>query len=227
MTRITTQLLAVRQRIATAEARFDRVPGSVQLLAVSKGQPLSALREACAAGQHRFGESYVQEALGKIAALTDCTPEWHFIGPLQRNKTRAVAANFAWVQSLDRLTLAERLNAQRPADLPVLQVCIEVNISGEASKSGIAPEDVPALAAAVAALPRLQLRGLMALPAPASEFAAQLASFQRLRTLYENLRARGHAIDTLSMGMSDDLEAAIAAGTTLVRVGTAIFGERR
>jgi len=226
MTRITAQLLAVRQRIAAAEARFERVPGSVQLLAVSKGQPLAALREACAAGQHCFGESYAQEALGKITALTDCAPEWHFIGPLQRNKTRSVAAHFAWVQSLDRLALAERLNAQRPADLPALQVCIEVNISGEASKSGVAPVDVPALAAAVAAMPRLRLRGLMALPAPVSEFAAQFAAFQRLRALYEDMRVRGYALDTLSMGMSDDLETAIAAGATLVRVGTAIFGER-
>ena len=226
MTRITTQLLAVRQRIAAAEVRFERIPGSVQLLAVSKGQPLPALREACAAGQRCFGESYVQEALGKINALTDCAPEWHFIGPLQRNKTRAVAAHFAWVQSLDRLALAERLSAQRPTDLPALQVCIEVNISGEASKSGVTPAEVPALAAALAALPRLRLRGLMALPAPVTEFAAQLATFQRLQALYEELRTRGYALDTLSMGMSDDLEAAIAAGATLVRVGTAIFGER-
>jgi pyridoxal phosphate enzyme (YggS family) len=227
MTRIAAQLLAVRQRIAAAEVRFERTPGSVQLLAVSKGQPAAALREACAAGQRCFGESYAQEALGKITALTDCAPEWHFIGPLQRNKTRTVAANFAWVQSLDRLTLAERLHAQRPAAMPALQVCIEINISGETSKSGVAPVDVPALAAAVAALPRLRLRGLMALPAPVSEFAAQRAAFQRLRTLYEDLRARGYALDTLSMGMSGDLEAAIAAGATLVRVGTAIFGERQ
>ncbi|MBS1220054.1 MAG: alanine racemase domain protein [Proteobacteria bacterium] len=226
MTRITTQLLAVRQRIAAAEVRFERVPGSVQLLAVSKGHPPPALREACSAGQRCFGESYVQEALGKINALTDCAPEWHFIGPLQRNKTRAVAAHFAWVQSLDRLALAERLSAQRPTDLPALQVCIEVNISGEASKSGVTPAEVPALAAALAALPRLRLRGLMALPAPVTEFAAQLATFQRLQALYEELRTRGYALDTLSMGMSDDLEAAIAAGATLVRVGTAIFGER-
>lgn len=227
MTRITAQLLAVRQRIAAAETRFERVPGSVQLLAVSKGQPLEVLREACAAGQRCFGESYAQEALPKITALTDCAPEWHFIGPLQRNKTRAVAAHFAWVQSVDRLALAERLNAQRPAELPALQVCIEVNISGELSKSGVAPGDVPMLAAAIAALPRLRLRGLMALPAPVREFAAQFASFQRLQALYDELRARGYALDTLSMGMSDDLEAAIAAGATLVRIGTAIFGERR
>lgn len=226
MNRITTRLLAVRQRIAAAETRFDRAPGSVQLLAVSKGQPPAALREACAAGQRCFGESYTQEALGKIIALTDCAPEWHFIGPLQRNKTRAVAANFAWVQSLDRLALAERLNAQRTVDLPALQVCIEVNISGEASKSGVAPADVSMLAAAISELPRLRLRGLMALPAPVSEFAAQLTAFQGLRTLYDELMARGHALDTLSMGMSGDLEAAIAAGATLVRVGTAIFGER-
>ncbi len=226
MTRITAQLLAVRQRIAAAEARFARVPGSVQLLAVSKGQPLAAIRAACAAGQVRFGESYAQEALGKITALTDCAVEWHFIGPLQRNKTRSVATHFAWAHSLDRLALAERLNAQRPAELPALQVCIEVNISGEASKSGVMPAAVPALATAVAALPRLRLRGLMALPAPVSEFTAQLAAFQRLRALYDELRARGYALDTLSMGMSDDLEAAIAAGATLVRIGTAIFGER-
>lgn len=226
MTRITAQLLAVQQRIAAAEARFDRAPGSVQLLAVSKGQPLAALREALTAGQRCFGESYIQEAVGKIAALTDCAPEWHFIGPLQRNKTRSVAANFAWVQSLDRLTPAERLNAQRPANLPALQVCIEVNISGEAGKSGVAPADLPTLAAAVTVLPRLQLRGLMALPAPIAEFAAQRAAFQRLRALYDELRARGYPLDTLSMGMSGDLEAAIAEGATIVRVGTAIFGER-
>lgn len=226
MTRITAQLLAIRRRIAAAEARFDRVPGSVRLLAVSKGQPAAALREACAAGQHCFGESYLQEALEKIAALTDHSPEWHFIGPLQRNKTRAVASHFAWVQSLDRLALAERLNAQRPAELPALQVCLEINISGEASKSGVTPVEAPALAAAITALPRLQLRGLMALPAPVSEFAAQRAAFQRLRALYEELIARGHVLDTLSMGMSGDLEAAIAEGATLVRIGTAIFGER-
>ncbi len=226
MTRITAHLLAVRQRIAAAETRFDRTPGSVRLLAVSKGQPVAALREAYSAGQHNFGESYAQEALGKIAALADCAPEWHFIGPLQRNKTRTVAAHFDWVQSLDRLTLAERLHAQRPAEMPALQVCIEVNISGETSKSGVAPGDVPALATAVAALPRLQLRGLMALPAPTNEFAAQRAAFQRLRVLYDDLCARGFTLDTLSMGMSDDMEAAIAAGATLVRVGTAIFGER-
>ncbi len=226
MTRITAQLLAVRQRITAAEARFERDPGSVQLLAVSKGQSVAAVREAFAAGQRCFGESYAQEALGKIAALTDCAPEWHFICPLQRNKTRGVAAHFAWVHSLDRLALAERLNAQRPAELPALQVCIEVNISGEASKTGVTPADVPTLAAAVAALPRLRLRGLMALPAPISGFAAQLTAFQRLRALYEDLRARGYALDTLSMGMSGDLEAAIATGATIVRVGTAIFGGR-
>ncbi len=226
MTRITAHLLAVRQRIAAAEARFERAPGSVQLLAVSKGQLLPALREACAADQRCFGESYAREALDKIAALTDCAPEWHFIGPLQRNKTRAVATHFDWVQSLDRPALAERLHTQRPPEMPVLQVCIEVNISGEAHKSGVTPTALPALAATVAALPRLRLRGLMALPAPAREYATQLAGFQRLRALYDELRARGHVLDTLSMGMSDDLEAAIAAGATLVRVGTAIFGAR-
>lgn len=226
MTHITAQLLAVRQRIAAAETRFGRPPGSVQLLAASKGQTLAALQEAIAAGQQRFGESYVQEAMGKIEALAAHAPEWHFIGPLQRNKTRTIAAQFAWVQSLDRSVLAERLHAQRPAELPALQVCIEVNISGEASKSGVSPGAVPALAAAIADLPRLRLRGLMALPAPATGFTAQRAACQRLRVLYEELQARGYALDTLSMGMSDDLEAAVAEGATLVRIGTAIFGAR-
>jgi len=226
MTSIAASLQTVRQRISAAEARFERVPGSVQLLAVSKGQPLAALQEALAAGQCRFGESYAQEALSKIAALAAERPEWHYIGPLQRNKTRIVAENFAWVHSLDRLQLAERLNAQRPPELPALEVCIEVNISSEPSKSGIDPMTLPALAAAISGLPRLRLRGLMALPAPVTEFTAQREAFERLHVLYDGLRAQGHPIDTLSMGMSSDLEAAIAAGATIVRVGTALFGGR-
>lgn len=226
MTFLAANLQTVRQRISAAEARFERVPGSVQLLAASKGQPLAALHDALAAGQCRFGESYAQEALGKITALKAAHPEWHYIGPLQRNKTRIVAENFAWVHSLDRLQLAERLNAQRPSELPALEVCIEVNISGEPGKSGVDPEELPALAAAIVSLPRLRLRGLMALPAPATEFAAQRAAFQHLHVLYDDLRAHGYPLDTLSMGMSSDLEAAIAAGATIVRVGTALFGER-
>ncbi len=226
MSSIADNLQTVHQRISAAEARFDRAPGSVQLLAASKGQPAAVLQAALAAGQSRFGESYAQEALVKITALAAACPEWHYIGPLQRNKTRIVAENFAWVHSLDRLQLAERLNAQRPANLPTLEVCIEVNISGEPSKSGVDPTALPALAAAIAGLPRLRLRGLMALPAPVTEFAAQRAAFQRLHDLYDDLRARGYPLDTLSMGMSSDLEAAIAAGATIVRVGTALFGER-
>jgi len=177
-------------------------------------------------GQREFGENYVQEALEKQAALRDLPLEWHFIGPIQSNKTRAIAENFSWVHSIDRLKIAERLSAQRPPGLPPLQVCVEVNVSGEASKGGVAPAELPALADAVSKLSGLRLRGLMAIPAPAQEVAAQRAAFRQVREALDALVARGHALDTLSMGMSGDLEAAILEGATIVRIGTALFGER-
>lgn len=223
---IAQQLAAVRARIAQAELRFGRAPGSVALLAVSKAHPAAAIRAAHAAGQLRFGESYAQEALAKMNASTDLPLEWHFIGPIQSNKTRDIASRFAWVQSVERDKIARRLHEQRPATLPPLNVCIQVNISGEASKSGVGTTEVAALAQTIRSLPQLRLRGLMAIPAPQQDFDQQRAGFRVLRELYEQLRATGYELDTLSMGMTDDLEAAIAEGATLVRVGTAIFGER-
>lgn len=228
MATIASKIQQVSERIANACDTAGRPVSSVTLLAVSKMQPPEAVREAHAAGLARFGENYVQEALDKIAALADLRAalEWHLIGPLQSNKTRAVAEAFDWVHTIDRLKLAERLSAQRPDGLPPLQVCVQVNVSGEASKSGVAPAEVPALAHAVAALPRLRLRGLMAIPAPAAELEAQRRPHRALRELLDRLRAEGLALDTLSMGMSADLEAAIREGATLVRVGTGIFGAR-
>ena len=201
---------------------------AVTLLAVSKTQPASAVREAAAAGQRAFGENYVQEALDKIAALADLRSqlEWHLIGPLQSNKTRVVAEAFDWVHSVDRLKIAQRLSDQRPPHLAPLQLCLQVNISGEDSKSGVAPADVPALAQAVAALPNVRLRGLMAIPEPAADPQAQRAPHRALRELLAQLQAQGLAVDTLSMGMSADLEAAVTEGATMVRIGTALFGAR-
>lgn len=226
MSAILTNLQAVRQRIAEAEKAAGRQPGSVSLLAVSKTWPLSSVLEAAEGGQRAFGENYVQEATEKAIATVDRPLEWHFIGPLQSNKTRAVAEHFAWVHSVDRLKVAERLSAQRPADLPPLQVCVQVNISGENSKSGCLPADTLTLCQAVNALPHLRLRGLMAIPEPVDDLASQRIPFRALRELYEHVRATGIPLDTLSMGMSHDLEAAVAEGATLVRIGTAIFGER-
>ena len=220
------RLLAVQARIARAAGEAGRDAGGVCLLAVSKTFDAAAVRGLAACGQREFGENYLQEALEKQAALRDLPLVWHFIGPIQSNKTRAIAENFSWVHSVDRLKIAERLSAQRPAALPPLQLCIEVNVSDEASKGGVAPAELPALAAAVAVLPALQLRGLMAIPAPNPDLAAQRAAFRRVRELFDGLRARGHALDTLSMGMSDDLDAAILEGATIVRIGTALFGER-
>jgi pyridoxal phosphate enzyme (YggS family) len=198
----------------------------VQLLAVTKTRPPQDVREAFAAGQRDFGENYVQEALAKIAALADLRPElrWHLIGPLQSNKSREVAEQFDWVHSVDRIKLARRLSEQRPADRPPLQVCLQVNISGEDSKSGVAPGELRALAHEVAALPRLKLRGLMAIPEVAGDLEAQRAPHRALRELFAALNAEGLALDTLSMGMSGDLEAAVAEGATWVRIGTALFG---
>lgn len=230
MTSIAANMQAVIGRISRACAAVGRDPRGVALLAVSKTWPVAALREAAAAGQRAFGENYVQEALAKVDALRSLDLEWHFIGPLQSNKTRAVAEHFAWVHSVDRLKIAERLAAQRPAGMPPLNVCIEVNVSGEASKSGVAPGEAPALCRAVAALPQLRLRGLMTIPEPATAADAKSAAvrrrFAQLRELRDELNAGGLNLDTLSMGMSHDLEEAIMEGATIVRVGTAIFGER-
>ncbi|MBK1681932.1 YggS family pyridoxal phosphate-dependent enzyme [Rhodocyclus tenuis] len=230
MTRIAANLQAVRARIDAAARAAGRAPESVALLAVSKTWPATCVLDAAARGQRAFGENYLQEGLDKIASLAATESpgglEWHFIGPLQSNKTRPVAENFAWVHSVDRLKIAERLSAQRPAGLPPLSVCLQVNVSGEASKSGVAPDDVSELARQIAALPQLRLRGLMAIPAPSDDPATQRAPFRELRLLFERLRADGLPLDTLSMGMSHDLEAAVAEGATLVRIGTAIFGDR-
>lgn len=213
-------------RIARAASDAGRDPAGIRLLAVSKTWPAESVREAAAAGQHAFGENYVQEGVAKVEALADLGLEWHFIGPLQSNKTRPVANSFAWVHSIDRLKIAQRLSEQRDVFLPPLQVCIQVNVSGEESKSGVSPAELPELARAVAALPRLKLRGLMTIPEPTSDVALQRERFATLRRLMAQLRADGLDLDTLSMGMSDDLEAAIAEGSTMVRVGTAIFGSR-
>jgi pyridoxal phosphate enzyme (YggS family) len=226
MTSISANLQAVRSRIVAACRAAGRDPATVTLLAVSKTWPAGAVREAAGCGQQAFGENYVQEAVAKAAALADLGLEWHFIGPLQSNKTRPVAETFAWVHGIDRLKLAERLSAQRPAGLPPLQVCVQVNVSGEASKSGCTVAEAPDLCRAVAVLPNLKLRGLMAIPEPAQESAAALRRFGELRALRDRLNEAGMQLDTLSMGMSDDLEDAIMAGATIVRVGTAIFGER-
>lgn len=232
MSAIADNLQAVLSRIARAADAAGRSPESVRLLAVSKTKPLADVLTAAQAGQHAFGENYAQEGVEKLlgasaaSALPDRKLEWHFIGPLQSNKTRLVAEHFDWVHSVDRLKIAERLSAQRPPSLPPLQICLQVNVSGEASKSGCQPADVPALCALIAALPHLQLRGLMTIPEPVDDMAAQRRPFRQLRELALQVQATGIALDTLSMGMSHDLEAAIAEGATLVRIGTAIFGER-
>jgi PLP dependent protein len=226
MTTIAANLQAVRDRIAAACVAAGRPAAAVDLLAVSKTWPAAAVRDAAAAGQRRFGESYVQEAVPKVAALRELELEWHFIGPLQSNKTRSVAETFAWVHSVERLKIAERLSQQRPPELGPLNVCLQVNVSGEASKSGCAPGEVAALAPAVARLPNLRLRGLMAIPEPGDDVATQRRRFAALRELRARLAADGLSLDTLSMGMSDDLEAAVMEGSTIVRIGTAIFGER-
>lgn len=222
------KLQQVRVRIVTACTAAGRDPASVRLLAVSKTFDAEAVRAAHAAGQTAFGENYVQEGVAKIEALADLRAqlEWHCIGPLQSNKTRVVAEHFDWVHSIDRLKIAERLAEQRPAHLPPLQVCLQVNVDGGANKSGVSPEEALALAQTVAALPRLRLRGLMAIPEPALDFEAQRALFLRAAALFAQIRAAGIELDTLSLGMSGDLEAAVAAGSTMVRIGTAIFGQR-
>ena len=220
-------LAAVRTRIAGAASSAGRSADSVTLLAVSKGQPAESIRVAASAGLTDIGESYLAEALGKMDALGDLPITWHFIGRLQANKTRHVAERFAWVHGLDRLKIAERLAAQRPFHAPALNVCLQVNLAGEESKGGVLAAEVPDLAAAVAALPRLALRGLMCIPPAESDPGRQREWFARLRALRDSLNAGGLALDTLSMGMSGDFEAAIQEGATIIRVGTAIFGNRR
>jgi pyridoxal phosphate enzyme (YggS family) len=227
MRSIADNLQAVRGRISSAARAAARDPAAVSLLAVSKTHATALIREAYAAGQRAFGENYVQEAEEKMAQLADLPLEWHLVGPLQSNKTRAVAERFQWVHSVDREKIARRLSEQRPQGLPPLEVLLQVNVSGEASKSGVAPGEAPALARAVAVLPRLRLRGLMAVPEPTPDAQLQRARFREMRSLFESLRREGLALDTLSMGMSEDMEAAIAEGSTMVRIGTAIFGLRR
>ncbi|WP_085746692.1 YggS family pyridoxal phosphate-dependent enzyme [Pseudomonas sp. R45(2017)] len=223
MSTIADNILQVSSRIHAATAAAGRDENSVQLLAVSKTKPAEALREAYAAGLRDCGENYLQEALGKQLELADLPLIWHFIGPIQSNKTRSIAEHFAWVHSVDRLKIAQRLSEQRPADLPPLNICIQVNVSGEASKSGCTPQDLPALAQAISALPRLKLRGLMAIPEPTEDRAEQDAAFAAVQKLQASLDL---PLDTLSMGMSHDLESAIAQGATWVRIGTALFGAR-
>ena len=220
-------LQAVKGRIAGAARAAGRDPDAVTLLAVSKTHAPALIEQAYGAGQHAFGENYVQEATEKMDALARLPIEWHLVGPLQSNKTRLVAERFQWVHSIDREKIARRLSAQRPQALPPLEVLLQVNVSGEASKSGVAPGEVPALAKMVANLPRLRLRGLMSLPEPTADDQTQHARFREVRELYEWLRRSGLKLDTLSMGMSADMQAAIAEGSTMVRIGTAIFGERQ
>lgn len=226
MTLIQHNLQQVRERISAAAERCGRDPAEITLLAVSKTKPASTIEEAAAAGQSCFGENYVQEGVDKIQLLENSSLTWHFIGPLQSNKSRLVAENFAWCHTVDRLKLATRLNEQRPAALPPLNVLIQINISDEQSKSGIMLEALPELAEAIAQLPRLQLRGLMAIPAPESDYQRQLAVCQQMAEAFAGLQKTSPSVDTLSLGMSDDMEAAIAAGSTMVRIGTAIFGAR-
>jgi len=226
MTTIASNMQAVRIAIAAAASQAGRDPDDVCLLAVSKNFPPDALRAAYNAGQYRFAENYVQEALDKIAALQELTIEWHFIGPIQSNKTRAIAENFSWVHSVDRLKVAERLSEQRPATLSPLQVCLQVNISQEVSKSGVDSSEAERLAHAIAKLPNLKLRGLMAVPQPGGDVIEQRHSFAQLRELRDQMNRQGLQLDTLSMGMSHDFASAITEGATFVRIGTAIFGQR-
>lgn len=230
MTTIEGNLKGVRERLKQACARAGRDANAVSLLAVSKTFDADTVCLALDAGQHAFGENYVQEGTEKIEVLRQRRPDaalqWHCIGPLQSNKTRPVAEAFDWVQSVDRLKIAQRLSEQRPADLPPLQICLQVNVDGGANKSGVAPEALDDLASAVVLLPRLKLRGLMCIPEPTPDFDTQRELFLRAKALFDQFNARGMELDTLSMGMSDDLEAAVAAGSTMVRVGRGVFGSR-
>lgn len=226
MTQFSLRLTDVNSRISDACQRFGRNPEEITLLAVSKRHPVSAIREAAACGQRHFGENFVQEALEKMEATRDVDIVWHFIGHLQSNKTRAAAENFSWIHSVDREKIARRLNDQRPFHAPALNVCLQVCLEDEPGKAGVRPEQVHELARSVAGLPRLRLRGLMAIPPPSEDFDTQRDHFRRLRGLLEQLIADGIELDTLSMGMTADLEAAVAEGATILRVGTALFGPR-
>lgn len=223
---ITQRLSRVRRRLVQACLDAGRAPESVQLVAVSKGHSALAIEQAVAAGLLEFGESYLQEALPKLEKIPREGLTWHFIGPIQSNKTRGIAENFDWAHAVDRLKIAQRLSEQRPVWLPPLNVCVQVNVSGESSKSGCAPEETLELCKAVVQLPRLRLRGLMAIPAAASADADRRIPFRRLRELSDDVRTQGIPLDTLSAGMSDDLEAAVTEGSTLLRIGTALFGNR-
>jgi len=225
MTTIGNRLQDILTTIQSAQAS-SQFGQTVKLVAVSKAQPTAAIREAYIAGQTVFGENYLQEALDKQTQLGDLNIEWHFIGPIQSNKTQPISQHFSWVHSIDRLKIAQRLNESRPDDLPPLQVCIQVNVSNEDSKSGVLPDDLTALATEVGKLPRLRLRGLMAIPAPTHDINQQIAQFKCVRQCYDALLAKGFTLDTLSIGMSDDYPAAIAQGATLVRIGSALFGAR-
>ena len=227
MTTIASSLQAVNARIARVAQSVGRQSEEITLLAASKTNPAEQLRKAWLAGQTIFGENYLQEALAKMPALADLPIEWHFIGPIQSNKTKRIAENFAWVHSVDRAKIADRLSKDRSESLPPLQICLQVNVSGEDSKSGVEPEELAALAAHVVRLPHLKLRGLMAVPELTTATALQRSQFHLLRELYDQLKQDGYELDTLSMGMSEDMDIAIAEGATMVRVGTAIFGPRR
>jgi pyridoxal phosphate enzyme (YggS family) len=226
MASICENLQTIGQQIKTAEIRYGRELGSVKLLAVSKRHPAETITTAMQCGQVAFGENYAQEMQEKADALINNNINWHFIGPIQSNKTKPIAEMASWVHTVERLKIAKRLSEQRPEGLPPINICLQVNISGEASKAGVAPDELPALAEQIIELPNLSLRGLMVIPAPENQFDEQRRVFAKVKTLLENLQAKGYPLDTLSMGMSGDMEAAIAEGATIVRIGTAIFGER-
>ncbi|HEY5692792.1 MAG TPA: YggS family pyridoxal phosphate-dependent enzyme [Cyclobacteriaceae bacterium] len=227
MINIDSALQSVKDRIATAAINASREPNEIMLLAASKTNPAEQIKKAWLAGQTVFGENYLQEALEKMRALSDLPIEWHFIGPIQSNKTKRIAENFAWVHSVDRKKIADRLSRDRPETLPPLQVCLQVNVSGEVTKSGVSPELASDLAAYVSGLPRMKLRGLMAVPELTTATALQRSQFHMLRVIYDQLKQDGFDLDTLSMGMSEDMDIAIAEGATIVRIGTSIFGPRR
>ena len=226
MSNLNERLQQVRLEIAAAERRFGREPGSVKLLAVSKTRAAGGVLALAQLGVSDFGENYVQEARAKIGQLSGNSLTWHFIGPIQSNKTRRIAEHFDWVHSVDRIRVAERLNAARSPDLPPLNICIQVNVDAESTKSGVGPDEVEQLAEQILPLPRLKLRGLMALPAPTNDFAEQRRGFLRTRRLQEQLMDKGYRLDTLSMGTTNDMRAAVAEGATIIRIGTALFGPR-
>ncbi|EKD53685.1 MAG: hypothetical protein ACD_60C00160G0007 [uncultured bacterium] len=226
MITIRDNIFSIKNKIEDYESRYHRAPHSVTLLAASKGQSIEKIKEAVLAGQTAFGENYVQEALPKIEELAKANLGWHFIGPIQRNKTKKIAEYFSWVQSVDNIEIAKRLNNQRPSHLPALNICLQINVSDEKTKAGIPPSEALSLATDCASLPNLTLRGLMCIPEPKNSFSAQKAELHKLRIIFDNLNKNGFKLDTLSMGMSDDMEAAVAEGATLVRIGTAIFGQR-